>query len=120
MATEGGGKTGRGAGADAGPRCRLRCSLMRFGFRIWNRIGNPAVVALLRSRAHRLVSGRLLLITVTGRRTGRTFEIPVGYSRDGDQLTIPVVMPGAKLWWRNLRGGAPVQLLLRGERRTAT
>jgi hypothetical protein len=93
---------------------------MRLGFRIFNRIGNPAIVALLRSRAHRFVSGRLLLITVTGRRSGRSFEIPVGYRREGDRLTIPVVMPAAKLWWRNLRGGAPVHVLLRGERRPGT
>ena len=73
---------------------------------------------LLRSPLHPLVSGRLALITVTGRRSGRRFTFPVGYERDGDLVTITVGWPQQKLWWRNLRGeGAPVLLRLQGEER---
>ena len=41
----------------------------------------------------------------------------IGYARDGDDVVITVGLPERKLWWRNLRGsGAPVELLIRGER----
>jgi hypothetical protein len=88
-------------------------------FAIFNRVGNPAVRALLRSPLHRAVSGRLALITVTGRRSGRTFTFPVAYRREGDVVKIGVEWPQRKLWWRNLRGdGAPVRLRLRNQQRT--
>ena len=88
-------------------------------FAVFNRVGNPAVRLLLRSPLHGLASRQLALITVTGRRSGRSFTIPVGYRRDGDVVTVPVGWPERKLWWRNLRGeGAPVQLRLRGVERT--
>lgn len=38
---------------------------------------NPAVRAVLRSRGHRLLSGNLLLLDYTGRRTGHRFILPV-------------------------------------------
>jgi hypothetical protein len=88
-------------------------------FAVFNRIGNPAVRLLLRSPLHRVASGRLALITVTGRRTGRTYTIPVAYRHDGDVVTIGVGWPERKRWWRNLTGdGAPVDLLLHGQRRS--
>jgi hypothetical protein len=86
-----------------------------------NRAINPVVKTVLRSPAHGLLSGHLALITVTGRRTGRRFTIPVGYHGEGDRLTIPVEWPEAKRWWRNLRGdGAPVELRVCGVRRTGS
>ncbi len=87
-------------------------------FAFWNRSGNRVVQALLRSPAHRLVSGRLTLITVTGRRSGLEHTLPVSYKQDGERLTIPVMWPDRKLWWRNLREGAPVRLRHRGEDRS--
>ncbi|HXR29258.1 MAG TPA: nitroreductase/quinone reductase family protein [Solirubrobacteraceae bacterium] len=87
-------------------------------FALWNRSGNRVVGLLLRSPLHPLVSRGLTLITVTGRRTGREHTFPVGYKEDGENLTIPVMWPQRKVWWRNLRGGAPVRLHLRGADRT--
>jgi deazaflavin-dependent oxidoreductase (nitroreductase family) len=89
-------------------------------FVIVNRAVNPLVRALLRSPAHGLVSSHLALITVTGRRSGRTYTFPVGYHRDGDQVTIGIDWPERKRWWRNLREEAPVELRLAGERRTGS
>ena len=86
-------------------------------FSVWNRAVNPVIRVLLASPAHRLASGRLVLITVTGRRTGRGFTFPTGYRREGDRVTIQVGWPEAKVWWRNLAGsGAPVELEIAGER----
>ncbi len=87
-------------------------------FAVWNHTGNVAVSLVLRSPLHALVSGQLALITVTGRRSGHEYTFPVGYRRQGGRVTIPVGWPERKLWWRNVRGGAPVALLLRGEHHT--
>ena len=54
-------------------------------------------------------------ITYTGRRSGRTFSIPVAYRRRGDEIDIVPNMPDAKTWWRNFLGdGAPMSLTLDG------
>jgi F420H(2)-dependent quinone reductase len=87
-------------------------------FAVWNRSGNRAVELLLRSPAHPLLSGRLTLITVTGRRSGREHTLPVAYAETGERVRIPVLWPERKLWWRNLRDGATVRLRLRGVERT--
>ena len=86
-------------------------------FAVFNRTANPLIALLLRSPLHPLVSRRLTLITVTGRRSGRTFRFPVGYEQDGETVTIEVGWPKRKRWWRNLREGGRVRLWLRGEER---
>lgn len=85
-------------------------------FAVLNRTVNPLVRALLRSPAHGLLSGRVALISVTGRRSGRTLTFPVQYRRQDRHVTITVGAPARKRWWRNLRDEAPVELLLRGRR----
>lgn len=79
-----------------------------------SRLVNPVVGAVLRSPLHRFLSGGLMLITYRGRRTGRERTIPVMYAEKGDRLIVLVGDATAKQWWRNLRGGAPVELRLRG------
>ncbi len=73
---------------------------------------------VLCSRLHGLLSGNMLLITVRGRKSGREYSTPVSYLLDGDMLWITSFRN--RTWWRNLRGGAPVRLRLRGEDRQAT
>jgi hypothetical protein len=81
------------------------------------RLASPVLRPVLRSPAHRLVSHRLMLLSVTGRRTGAVYTFPVSYHRDGDLLTIV----SARNWWRNLRDGpVPVTVWLRGRRRAAS
>jgi hypothetical protein len=75
---------------------------------------NRAVVALLRSRAHRLLSGALLLLTFRGRRTGRAYTLPLLYARDGGDLLLVALHPHGQSWWRATRDGAEVELLLAG------
>lgn len=65
---------------------------------------------VLRSPMHRMVSKTILLLTFTGCKSGKTFTTPVDYSQDGDQVYI---FTHAN-WWKNLRGGAPVTLRIRG------
>jgi len=75
---------------------------------------NPLVAGILRSRFHGLFSSYALLLTFTGRRTGKTYSTPVGYIADGDTLSVF----SSTHWWKNLRGGAPVSVVLRGQART--
>lgn len=63
----------------------------------------------------RVVGRRLITLEVVGRKTGRRFEVPVAYTREGEVLLIGT--PFA--WGRNLRTGEPVTILLEGRRRTA-
>lgn len=76
---------------------------------------NPLVTAVLRSPFHWLLSFGLMLVTVTGRRTGRRYTIPVGYQRHGDILTILVSEAPKKQWWRNFRDPAPVEVRVKGK-----
>jgi hypothetical protein len=81
-----------------------------------NRTVNPVLRRVLRSPAHRLVSGRVALITYTGRKTGRQHTIPVFYRDKGGEVTIAVGWPERKVWWRNLTGeGGPVRLVVQGQ-----
>lgn len=76
---------------------------------------NPLMTALLRSPLHGLVSDSLLLVTFTGRKSGREYTTPVGYEAvDG---TLYVTSQTDRVWWKNLRGGADVTVRLRGEER---
>lgn len=54
-----------------------------------------------------------MLITFTGRRSGRLYTTPVRYVRVGE--TIRCFTSPEHLWWRNLRGGAEVVLRIAGE-----
>ena len=67
-----------------------------------------------------LVRRGLVEIRYVGRKSGKTFEIPVGYRRSGDSITIPVGMPDKKSWWRNFlgAGGAVTLVGLDGRDRT--
>ncbi|HSK99309.1 MAG TPA: nitroreductase/quinone reductase family protein [Rubrobacteraceae bacterium] len=76
------------------------------------RLYNPFVVALLRSPLHGIMSGSTMLITYRGRRTGNEHTTPVNYVEDGD--TLLVVSSRDHDWWKNLRGGAPVAVRVRG------
>jgi deazaflavin-dependent oxidoreductase (nitroreductase family) len=71
---------------------------------------NSAMKFVLRSPVHGMVSKTLLLITFTGRKSGKTYTTPVSYSQHDDQVYI---FTHAE-WWKNLRNGAPVRLRIRG------
>ncbi|MEV6772074.1 nitroreductase/quinone reductase family protein [Nocardia sp. NPDC051030] len=75
---------------------------------------NAIMRALLRSPLHGLASTKLLIITVTGRKTGHRYENPVGYVEHEGHILIGT----AARWPRNLRPGEPAHLELR--RRTLT
>jgi len=74
---------------------------------------NDVTTAILRSPLHGLMSGSTMLITVTGRKSGRTITTPVNYVWSGKRLLVTSLVK--RTWWRNLLGGAPISVLLRGK-----
>ena len=80
---------------------------------------NPLLVGLLRSPLHFPLSGALMLVTFTGRISGRRYTIPVGYQQRGETLTVMVSEARRKQWWRTFREGAPAALRIRGVVRSA-
>ena len=73
--------------------------------------GNDFMVWVLRSPFHGMLSKGMMLITITGRKTGKTYTTPVGYyMEDG---TMWVITSRERTWWKNLQGGAKVDLLLK-------
>jgi hypothetical protein len=77
------------------------------------KVMNPIMKGLLRSPLHRLLDGTLVLLTYTGRKTGKQYTIPIGYFAWGEGELLSF---SSARWWTNLRGGAPVTLLLKGRR----
>ena len=74
--------------------------------------GNDFVKFFLRTPLY-VFFGDTMLITVTGCKTGKKYTTPVGYYRDGDSLW--VISSRDRTWWRNLIGGADVEMRIRGK-----
>jgi deazaflavin-dependent oxidoreductase (nitroreductase family) len=74
------------------------------------RIVNVPMRALLGLPFGTPLGGRLMLLHLTGRKTGKRYRQPVSYVRDGDDL----LTPGGGRWRLNLRDGEPVTIRLRG------
>ena len=79
--------------------------------------GNRFMSWILRSPLHGMLSNGMMLITVTGRKTGKKYTTPVGYYRENGDLW--VLTSRDRTWWKNLKGGAEVSLLLRRKPVTA-
>lgn len=83
------------------------------------KVANPVFTALLRSPLHCVLDAtfrpRLLVLTITGRSTGRRYTIVVGRHEIDGVLSVFTSMP----WRVNLRGGADVQMTCDGRTSTA-
>src|ERR1700679_880346 len=60
-------------------------------------------------------SKRLMLLYLTGRRSGRSYRQPVSYVKVGDSL----LTPGGGNWQLNLKPGRPARIRLNGRDVTA-
>jgi hypothetical protein len=85
---------------------RLQMRAMRAVFRVVNVpmrsvLGLPIATPL---------GKRLMLVHLTGRKTGRQYRQPVSYVRDGEML----LTPGGGRWKLNLVEGEPTHVRLRG------
>ncbi len=80
------------------------------------KVANSIVRTLLRTPGVSSGMGkRLLIVNVTGRKSGKKYSVPVAYTRNEGALLIGT--PFA--WARNMRTGEPVEVILRGRRRQA-
>ena len=74
---------------------------------------NPIISWMIRSPLHSLVSKNTMLMTYTGRVSGKEFTTPMNYLAMNGALYTNSYRK--RVWWRNLRGGAEVTLRLRSE-----
>jgi len=74
---------------------------------------NPVVRWLVGSPMHSLVDHSTVVLHVLGRRSGRGYDIPVGFVRVGDQLVVTT----QHRWRANLRGVPYVDVTMGGRRR---
>jgi len=75
------------------------------------RVLNVPMRALLELPFATPLSGRLMLVFLTGRKTGKRYRQPVSYVRDGAVL----LTPGGGNWKLNLADGRPERIRLRGK-----
>ncbi len=73
--------------------------------------GNDFMAWVLRSPLHGMLSNGMMLMTITGRKTGKTYTTPVGYYEESGYLW--VITSRERKWWKNLQGGAKVDMLLK-------
>ncbi|MFI1916978.1 hypothetical protein [Nocardia sp. NPDC020380] len=71
---------------------------------------NWIVQRMLHSPLHPIFSKTLMEMTLTGRKSGKQYTVVVRYLREFDDI---VCFTDSK-WWLNLRGGAPVEMLIAG------
>jgi deazaflavin-dependent oxidoreductase (nitroreductase family) len=74
---------------------------------------NPLMIWLIRSPFHRLLSKNFMTLDFKGRKSGKSYRVPVNYTRQGELLI--TYSYRERTWWRNLRGGALVVLRLEGK-----
>jgi deazaflavin-dependent oxidoreductase (nitroreductase family) len=79
------------------------------------RVANALPKLILRSPLHGFMSKQLLLLTYTGRKSGKRYTVPITYVKVGNTLLLVTDRP----WWKNVRGGTQVQVWLKGKKREA-
>jgi hypothetical protein len=75
------------------------------------RIVNVPMRLILSLRTATPLSKRLMLVYLTGRKSGRHYRQPISYIRDGETL----LTPGGGKWKLNLVESEPTHIRLRGE-----
>lgn len=79
---------------------------------------NPVMRTLLRSPLHGILSDSIMVVTFTGRKSGRVFSTPVRYVKTDNGVR--AYSNDETQWWRNLRNGAEAKLLIRGNEQIFT
>ncbi len=78
---------------------------------------NAIMAGLLRSPLHRLLSQSTMLMTYSGRKSGKVYSTPMNYvrTREAGAEVLITTSYRQRTWWRNLRGGVPVVVRVQGE-----
>ncbi|MEH6557376.1 MAG: nitroreductase/quinone reductase family protein [Oceanicoccus sp.] len=86
--------------------------------KILYKIINPPISLLLKSPIHKIMSSNTLIVEFRGRKSGKTMATPISYHQAEDDIHCFTAKAG--IWWRNLRGGDAVRLLIKGHWITVT
>jgi hypothetical protein len=73
---------------------------------------NPMMKTILRSPIHGMMSGGLAVITYTGVKSGKKYSTPVAYHVKDEQTIYTFTR---SRWHKNLFGGKPVTLRIKGK-----
>ncbi len=72
---------------------------------------NQLMMFLLRSPLQGPLGNQLLLLTFTGRKSGKTYTTPLGYTKEGNTVVLFTDHP----WYKNLQESPSVTLRLQGK-----
>jgi len=72
---------------------------------------NQLMTFLLRSPLQGPLGSQLVLLTFTGRKSGKTYTTPLGYTREGNTVVLFTDHP----WYKNLQENPSVTLRLQGK-----
>ena len=75
------------------------------------RLLNPLMKFVLKSPFHKGLSKNVMVLSFTGRKTGRHYSTPVSYVWEGDSVIVVTFSP----WWKNFKEPAPVQMRIQGK-----
>jgi deazaflavin-dependent oxidoreductase (nitroreductase family) len=78
------------------------------------KLSNMMLKPLLKSPLHFFASGGMMLITFTGRKSGKVYTTPVQYTREENTVTFFTFRE--RVWWKNLQDNAGVTLHLKGRK----
>ena len=74
---------------------------------------NPFVALLARSPLHIIISHQVLVIQFKGRRSGKSYLVPVSYHEHESSYTCVTLR--SNIWWRNLKDISHTQIWLKGK-----
>lgn len=74
---------------------------------------NPLMRLTLRSPLHFMFSSSLMLITFSGRKSGKLFTTPVRYMRVGNKVSCFTAKTNQ--WWRNVQANPQIVLRVAGK-----
>ena len=74
---------------------------------------NPFVALLARSPLHFIISRQVLVIQFKGKRSGKSYLVPVSYHEHDSSYTCVTLR--SNIWWRNLKGLSHTKIWLQGK-----
>ena len=74
---------------------------------------NPFVALLARSPLHFIISHQVLVIQFKGKRSGKSYLVPVSYHEHDSSYTCVTLR--SNIWWRNLKDISHTQIWLQGK-----
>ena len=77
-------------------------------------VANTVVETILKSPAHPILSGSMVLVRYVGNRSGEEHTLPVQYADTLHGLVVMVGKPETKHWWRNFVQMGQARVLVRG------